>query len=283
MPINNKPCSSSNWPEDIQCVAMITFDVDGVSSWINRDPNHQNLPSLMSMADYGPKVATPRILDILDTFNIKASFYIPGFIAETNSELVKDIYARKHEIGHHGYMHEPPYTLTPKEEHNILHKGINIIENLTGQKPKGYRSPSWELSKHSIDFLSEHDFVYDSSLMGDDKPYYVSTSDNKNQLVEIPVHWVLDDAPNFVFAPSANRMGPLKTGDEVLQSWKREFRGIYEYGGCFNLTMHPQYIGSPGRLLILKELLGYINTFDNVRFLTGIEVAEVFKKHELRG
>jgi len=99
------------WPGDMQCVAMLTFDVDGVSSWLRRNPDFARLPSLMSMAEYGPRVATWRILDLPDNFNIKASFYIPGFVAETHSELVREVARRGHEVAHHGYMHEPPASM----------------------------------------------------------------------------------------------------------------------------------------------------------------------------
>ena len=48
---------SGIWPDDIQCVALITFDVDGVSSWLRRNADFANYPSLLSMAEYGPSVA----------------------------------------------------------------------------------------------------------------------------------------------------------------------------------------------------------------------------------
>ncbi len=93
----------------------------------------------MSNAEYGPKVAAWRILDILDGYGIKASFYIPGYVAETHPDLVKEIAGRGHEVGHHGYMHEPPSSLSPEEEARVLQKGIDILEGLTGQRPRGYR------------------------------------------------------------------------------------------------------------------------------------------------
>ena len=114
---------SGIWPGDIQCVVMLTFDVDGVSSWLNRNPDFKRHPSLMSMAEYGPSVATPRILDMLDAHSIKASFYVPGFVAETHVDLVKEIARRGHEIGHHGYMHEPPSTMSEEEEKAVLERG----------------------------------------------------------------------------------------------------------------------------------------------------------------
>ena len=263
------------WPGETQCVVMLGFDVDGVSSWLNRNPDFANLPSLMSMAEYGPSVAMPRILDLLDTHGIKASFYVPGYIAETHEELVKDIDHRGHELGHHGYMHEPPATLSPEQENEILDRGISILSNITGQAPVGYRSPSWELSSHSLELLASHDFIYDSSMMGDDAPYLLGQG-LPNPMVEIPIHWLLDDAPNFVYAPSAGRLGPMRNPDEVYSTWAAEFDGLYRYGRAFVLTMHPQYIGRPGRLLMLERLIEYIRTFPNVEFMRAVDVARIW-------
>jgi len=267
---------SGIWPGDTQCVVMLGFDVDGVSSWLNRNPDYKKLPSLMSMAEYGPSVATPRILDLLDEHSIKASFYVPGYVAETHVEMVKEIDRRGHEIAHHGYMHEPPATLTPDQEHEILKRGISILGGITGKAPTGYRSPSWELSEHSIELLTSHGFTYDSSLMGDDAPYVINPG-TAQSLVEIPIHWLLDDAPNFVYAPAANRLGPMRNPDEVYGTWAAEFEGLYRYGRAFTLTMHPQYIGRPGRLLMLERLIDYIRTFPNVEFMRAVDVAELWR------
>ena len=265
---------SGIWPGDTQCVAMITFDVDGVSSWLRRNPDYAKLPSLMSMAEYGPSVATPRILDILDDANIKSSFYIPGYVAETHPDLVKEIARRGHEVAHHGYMHESPASMNAEEEEQVLERGISILQGLTGEKPTGYRSPGWELSEVSLELLASYGFTYDSSLMSDDAPYTLDTS--KGKLVEIPTAWLLDDAPHFVFAPSAQRTSPMKSPDEVYEIWAAEFEGLYRYGRAFTLTMHPQYIGRPGRLLMLERLINHIRSFPNVTFMRMIDVAEMW-------
>ena len=264
------------WPGDTQCVAMLTFDVDGVSSWLNRNPEFKNHPSLMSMAEYGPSVATPRILDLLDRHAIKSSFFVPGYVAETHVDLVKDIARRGHEVAHHGYMHEPPSTLSPEEEKQVLEKGISILQGITGEAPKGYRSPSWELSEHSLGFMSSLGFQYDTSLMGDDAPYVLEAIGSDKPMVELPIHWLLDDAPNFVYAPVANRLGPMRNPEEVFGTWAAEFEGLYRYGRSFHLTMHPQYIGRPGRLLMLERLIDHIRSFPNVEFMRCQDVAEMW-------
>jgi peptidoglycan/xylan/chitin deacetylase (PgdA/CDA1 family) len=132
------------------------------------------------------------------------------------------------------------------------------------------------LSEVSLDLLSSHGFLYDSSLMGDDAPYLLNPDDPAKRMVEVPIHWVLDDAPNFVYAPSANRMGPMRNPEEVFGTWAAEFEGLYRYGRSFNLTMHPQYIGRPGRLLMLERLINHIRSFPNVEFMRVIDVAEMW-------
>ena len=262
---------SGIWPGDVRCVVVLSFDVDGVSGAINRNPDAARLPSLMSMREYGPSVATPRILDMLDDHGINASFYIPGYVAETHETLVADIVRRGHEVGHHGYMHEPPATLSKEQEAEVLDRGIAIIERITGAKPVGYRSPSWELSEDSLSLLAERDFLYDSSLMGDDAPYMVDA--NGRPLVEIPVQWELDDAPYFGYAPSLGSRNLMASPEHVYQVWRAAFDGAYHYGRAFILTMHPFVIGRPGRLRMLERLIGEMAETPGVEFQRSDQVA----------
>ena len=265
---------SGIWPGDVRCVVVLGFDVDGVSGAINRDPEAARLPTLMSMREYGPSVATPRVLDLLDEHAIKASFFIPGYVAETHEALVLDIKARGHEIAHHGYMHEPPATLSEEEEGEVLDRGISIIEGITGERPVGYRSPSWELSEHSLDLLAERGFLYDSSLMGDDAPYLVDADGRR--LVEVPVHWELDDAPYFSYTPSQGQRNLMASPEHVYQVWSAAFEGMYHYGRSFVLTMHPYVIGRPGRLRMLSRLIELMRGFDGVEFMRAVDLAEMW-------
>ena len=257
-----------------RCAVMLGFDVDGVSSAVNRNPGSANLPSLMSMREYGPSVATPRILDLLERRGIPASFYIPGYVAETHEDLTREIHAKGHEVAHHGYMHEPPATLSRTQEADVLDRGIEILERLTGERPRGYRSPSWELSEHSLELLADRGFLYDSSLMGDDVPYLVHV--DERTIVEIPVQWELDDAPYFNYAPSLDMRPVMASPSHVYDVWSAAFAGAYHYGLAFTLTMHPYIIGRPGRLRMLEHLLDYIAGFDGVEFTRAADAARRF-------
>lgn len=269
---------SGIWPGDTRCTVMLGFDIDGVSSAINRDPASANLPSLMSMREYGPSVAMPRILDLLDRHGILASFYVPGYVAETHEDLVVEIVDRGHEVSHHGYMHEPPATLTRQEEADVLDRGIEILERLTGDTPAGYRSPSWELSEHSLELLVEREFLYDTSLMGDDVPYLVPVDDRA--IVEIPVNWELDDAPYFSYTPSLGMRPVMASPSHVYDVWSSAFEGAYHYGTAFTLTMHPYVIGRPGRLRMLERLIEKMRGFPGVEFERAVDVAREFSGEE---
>ena len=265
------------WPNNISCPVVISFDLDGVTGTINRNPASKNLPTLMSMREYGPSVATPRILDLLDSHNIKSSFYIPGFIAETHPDLILDIHKRGHEIGNHGYMHEPPATLTSLEEENVLLQGSKIIKDITGENPVGYRSPSWELSSDSLNILKRNGFLYDSSMMGNDIPYLIHT--RHDPIIEIPIHWELDDHPFFNYIPFLGQTNVMASPEHVYSVWASSFEGLYKYKRTFVLTMHPWIIGRPGRLNMLDRLITLIKSYQGTSFMTCKELA-LIKAHD---
>ena len=253
-----------------ECAVVISFDVDGASGMINRDPGVEHRPSARSFGDYGPSVAVPHILALLAERGIPASFYVPGWIAERNPSVVERIAEAGHEIGHHGYLHEPPASLSAEQEAEVLDLGSEILRGIVGEAPAGYRSPSWELSDHSLALLRERGFRYDSSLMGGDAPYWAAEG-----LVELPIHWALDDYPYFVFAPIDGRR-LMAAPEHVYAAWRDAFDELYSRGGVFTLTMHPYIIGRPGRLMMLDRLLDHIQRHPNVGFWRAIDLVDEF-------
>jgi peptidoglycan-N-acetylglucosamine deacetylase len=262
------------WPGETRCVVMLGFDLDGPSAMVRRNPAVEHMPSAYSMGEFGPTVALPRVLDLLRERSLPASFYVPGWVAERWPRAVEQIAEAGHEVGHHGYLHEPPASLTREEEAAVLDRGSEIIERITGSRPAGYRSPSWELSEHSLDLLAERGFLYDSSLMGDDAPYFVEGGGRR--LVEIPVHWSLDDAPFFSFNPSVGRTELMASPPQVYDTWWSAFDEIYARGRAFVLTVHPWIIGRAGRLAMLGRLLDAIAEREHVEFARAVDVARRF-------
>jgi len=199
-----------------QHYACITFDFDAMSGLVARG---LTTPTPVSRGEFGA-VAIPRILKLLKRYDIKASFFIPGVVIGTYPKECEWILAAGHEIGHHGWTHVPPANLTPAEEEDGLIRGIETIRSLTGDAPRGYRSPSWDLSNSTVELLLRHGFLYESSMMGNDhEPYRVRQGDvvtvdapmqfgTTTPLIELPISWTLDDFPHFEYLRVGQSLAP---------------------------------------------------------------------------
>lgn len=226
-------------------------------------------PTPLSRGNFGAKVGVPRILDLLDRYHVPATFFVPADTARRHPDLTKEIHNRGHEIGHHGDVHESPVNLDREAEKRVLDIGLETLEKVTGVRPRGYRSPAWDLSPNSVALLEEYGFDWDSSMMGDDfQLYMLKDGDRESSVVEIPVSWELDDAPHFLFNFFPAYFVGLSAPSKVLEIWTSKFDGAYEYEGAFILTMHPQIIGRYHRLVMLEHLLHYIQGHPDVWFAT---------------
>lgn len=135
----------------------------------------------------------------------------------------------------------------------------------------GFRTPSGDLSAATPALLSRLGFLYSSSMRGDDRPYLAG------DLVEIPAHWELDDFPYFMFnfAPAFPAgQGRIASYSQVYSIWEQEFDGYYRHGLCFVMMLHPQTIGTPGRIQLLRQLIAHMQSRPGVWFATGTEVAD---------
>ena len=269
----------------------LTFDFDAISLWIG--PFGATSPSAISRGEFGA-IGARRILDLLDRKGIPASFFVTGHTADTYPEIVRDIAAAGHEIGHHGYLHENPISLGSREkEREILERGFDALERAAGVRPAGYRSPSWDNSPYTIELLLEHGFRYESSLMGNDfTPYWCRVGDEirpdgpygfgpEGDLVEMPVSWILDDFPHFenVYLASGLLTVGLSAPSKVEEIWRGEFDFMRRSvpNGVFNLTMHPQVIGRGHRMLMLERLIDYVGGQPGVTFSRLGDAAEAFR------
>jgi peptidoglycan-N-acetylglucosamine deacetylase len=248
-------------------IVCLTFDFDAISGWIARG---MTSPSPISRGEFGPHVGAPRILDLLKRHGIATSWYIPGHTLETYPEQCSRVADAGHEIGHHGWTHRPPATLTREQEEEELVRANEQIRKLTGRYARGYRSPSWDLSPHSVELLLKHGFVYDSSMMGDDyTPYRVRQGDvitlekpavfgKETKLLEMPISWTLDDYPHFEFLRTPTTILPGNmNANAVLGNWLDDFHYLNQNldWGVITYTFHPFVIGRGHRMMILEKLV----------------------------
>jgi len=110
---------------------------------------------------------TMRLLELFATFNVRATFFVLGWVAERQPRLVREIAAMGHEVACHSYWHKPIYKLNPDEFRKDTVRAKNVIEQALGQTVTGYRAPTFSIVKQSLwalDILAEEQFKYDSSI-----------------------------------------------------------------------------------------------------------------------
>jgi len=270
-------------PSNATCAVCLTFDFDAMSVWLNLK---ERSPTSISRGEFGARVGIWRILTLLGTHDIKTTFFVPGHTADTYPEIVRKIHENGHEIAHHGYCHESPADLKYEEEVAILDKGISSLKAITGKRPLGYRSPSWETSPNTLKLLLERSFIYDSSTMADDfTPYKCRIGDKAStskpfkfgrecRLLEIPVAWNLDDWTLFEYEECSGLSAPSR----VYEIWCGDFDYMYKHveNGVFNLTLHPQVIGRGHRIVVLDKLIKHMKSVTSVWFARMIDVANEF-------
>ena len=272
-------------------IACLTFDADAMSGLISRG---LTTPTPISRGEFS-RVAVPRILKLLQKYDIRATFFVPGVVIETYPSLAEAIHDAGHEIGNHSYTHVPPATLSAEKEENDLLLASDLIARVTGKKPVGYRSPSFDLSPTTAELLIKHNFLYESSMMGHDhSPYRVRRGDQvqlegpvifgtETQLIEMPVSWNLDDFPHFEFLRTQAQLMPgLMAANGVLQNWVDDFKYMHdtEDWGVLTYTFHPYVIGRGHRMIFLEKLICELKKMNAV-FLPLEAAASEFQQRTL--
>lgn len=270
----------------------LSIHFDAVSTWL-WSFDSWDMPTRHSRGVYGADVGAPRLLDLLDQYDIPSTWCIPGHTIESFPEICEEVHSHGHGVQHHGWSHQGPSTFESKEaEQHDIERGIESIRDLTGEKPTGYASPAWDFSEHTLDILQELGFEWDSSVMAADfRPHYLyggwaAPEDGPYQrgeptdLIELPVSWERDDFPPFTYTWSRpHRMGYVPE-DAIFQKWYDQFDWMYEHveDGVFVLTLHPQVIGQSHRLMRLEAFLQHVQSKPETRFKTMDDVATDFRK-----
>lgn len=282
---------------------LCTFgvDVDAVAGWIGSYGGADS-PSDIQRGVWAGEVGTLRLLKLFEKYRLRASWFIPGHSIETFPRQAQRIADAGHEIGAHGYLHENPVSMTPRQEEDVLEKSLMLIEKLTHRRARGYVAPWWEMSNVTAELLSKYGFSYDHSQgYRDFVPFYARVGDKWSQLdyskpaadwmrplehgreidlVEIGTNWYIDDLPPMMFMKAAPNSHGFENPRSIEQLWRDQFDWVYrelEYA-VFPLTIHPDVSGRPQVLLMLERLIEYLGGHEGVRWVTMEEVAEDFRR-----
>lgn len=258
------------WPGGARVAVLLSFDVDNETVSLRFG---EPTVGALSQGQYGSRVALRRVVDLLDKNRVPASFFIPAvslMLAPQQVDMIKR--SGRHEFAVHGWIHEMNTTLPAAAERELLKRAIDTLTALTGSRPVGYRAPSWNFSPSTLNIVREMGFIYESSLMADDSPYELLQNGQPTGIVELPVEWILDDAP--LFNPLGNSYSPPR---DVAQVWIDEFERAYAEGSMLLLTMHPHITGHRSRIVALEQLIAHIKTRPGVWWGTHRAAAEYVK------
>ena len=196
---------------------------------------------------YGPRTGVYRLLRVLERQQVRATFFVPGWVAERWPDAVRAIRDAGHEIGHHGYFHEGSRGVAAPELERRLLRGFEALDAVAGVRPTGYRAPMWEFSAEMPAILARHGIRYEVGP-GRGRALPAGLRGGEWHDPEGEWHCLPRGTPRPV---GAGRLGglrvpaghhgqrldrpPLKLSDR----WTDELDSLTAEGGLFMLTNHP--------------------------------------------
>lgn len=270
-----RPYRPASWKGGARCAVALSFDADHETNEL-RDGGKSI--GRLSWGEYGARVGVPRVLALLARHDVKATFYVPAVAALLHEDEQRRVVGEGHEIGIHGWIHELNSVLPYEAERDLMFRSTDTLERVTGIRPVGLRTPSWDFSPNTLRIETELGLLYDSSLMADEDCYELLLDGLETGIVELPVEWIRDDAVYFMMN-RFSALRPYTPPADVLDIFRREFDAAYEAGGLFQLTMHPHVITPRSRIWILEELIRHAKAKGDCWFATHAEVAAYAKDH----
>ncbi len=262
-----------SWPQGGACAVALSFDSDH-DTFELRDGGRSI--SALSQGHFGPRQGIPRIRRLLARESVPATFFVPAVSAIHYPDEQRELIAGGHEIGLHGWIHERNTLLDAHTERDLQMRAADTLEQITGVRPVGIRTPSWDFSDNTLRITADMGLLYDSSLMADVDCYELLLDGKPSGVIELPVEWIRDDAAYLVM----DRWGGLRpqiAPHDILKIFITEFDAAYDEGGVFQLTMHPDIIGHRSRIWIVEALIAHIRSRGKVWFATHADVVRHVK------
>lgn len=245
------PANGITWPERYSCAVAVTVDVDAETMWTSRDPANARRPVVLSQAMFEIQYGVPAFLDLLESVGARSTFFVPGWVAQRHPQVVRSVADAGHEVANHGYDHARLSIHPPEFEEWTIRVTNEILSSLTGSPVLGYRAPYFEVTDQTIPLLDRLGMTYSSNFMSSLHPYQHAGG----SIMELPVSWMWDDGPYYLFATEPPNYRQMYLPDDVYRIWRSEFDEISRLGGVMTLVLHPQLSARPSRLAVLRRLL----------------------------
>jgi peptidoglycan/xylan/chitin deacetylase (PgdA/CDA1 family) len=263
--------ATDSWLADAAASVVLGFDLDAEETILALGERYASDLSTMSHQAYGPLVGVPRILDLLDRHGVPGTFFIPGMAAENWPDVVRSISAAGHEVALHGHTHESLTNLDGEAQASDFNRCVAALSELDVE-PRGYRAPYWQLTAETLALIADAGLLYDSSMMDDDRPYLLQV--DGHAVVELPVHWSLDDWEQYAFLPEPDIGQRIVAPSRVAELWLEELDAMRATRSLCALTCHPFLSGRPSRIQALEHFIKTAIEFGDVEFASAADLAE---------
>lgn len=202
---------------------------------------------------------THRLLDLFDRYQVKATFFVLGWVASQFPRLILEVHERGHELACHSYWHRKIYTLTPQEFRADTRIARIAIEDAASVSVSGYRAPTWSVTRDSLwalDILAEEGFTYDSSIFpvhhdlygipGASRYPWIYMTPSGKKLVELPPATVEFFGINLAAAGGGYfRILPMRFTEWAFQRFENEQKSLVFYLHPWEIDPEQPRISAP--------------------------------------
>ena len=276
------------WPQEARIAVslVVNYEEGSEYSLLDGDSHHETngeVPSPVpldqrdlyneSFFEYGSRVGVWRLLDLLNRYQVKATFFCCALALERNPGVAREIAERGHEVCGHGYRWEEYHLMDREAERRAIESTVASLKRTTGQRPLGWFA-RYGPSLHARELVEEEGgFVYDSGALNDDLPYFVTV--NENPWLVVPYSMETNDARFW--------RGGLVSVNDFYEYLKDTFDCLYEEGRTqpkmMSVGLHCRIAGRPARSRAVDRFLQYAKGFPGVWFARRIDIARWWLEH----
>ena len=220
-----------------------------------------------SFFEYGSRVGVWRLMNILDEYDVKGTFFCCALALERNPQVGPEIVRRGHEVFGHGYRWEEYFKMDREAEREAIRKSVESITRTTGQRPLGWYTrygPSVNMRELVVE---EGGFLYDCASYNDDLPYYTQVK-GKKWLV-VPYSLEVNDTKFW--------RGGMISPSDFHETMRNAFDRLYFEGAThpkmMSVGLHCRIAGRPARSVALQKFLEYVRGFPDVWIARRIDIA----------
>ncbi|MGB1236649.1 MAG: allantoinase PuuE [Pseudomonadales bacterium] len=228
--------------------------------------------SMESCYEYGSRAGVWRLLKLFAKHDIPLTIFAVAMALERHPEVAQAFVDAQHEICSHGYRWIDYQYVDIDEERVHLHKAVEIIRQLTGERPVGWYTGRNSLNTRQL-VMEEGGFLYDSDAYDDDLPYWVDNAGSGHLVIPYTL-----DVNDMRFATAQG----FNSGEQFYQYLVDSFDILYAEGAeapkMLSIGLHCRLVGRPGRIAALARFVEYAASHQQVWFCTRRDIAEHWHK-----